>query len=400
MRFVFIVCCWLIMLSGPVAAQEKQITMKLPDPVTVLPKLPSLRVTVYAPEGLKELTFHDRPVIADWKNKLFVAWTAALRSERSRPTRGFLAASSDRGKTWRKPTEPAKNGDRDYIRYMRKRFNIPGNAEVTVCARPTGFHGTKNSLYFFQQAWIEYSRPDGSLRKHSRGRLFKTSNGLKWVELPPSSLDSNVDGDIREHWMQRRFVKLKNGKILAATLNRKKRAPVTINSSGMTGWAWGEVPVKVGIVDPIAWQGEDGIVHFAAGRSSRLWHSYSTDGGHKWSPLLRQSNFTDNNGGFIFGRLPDGSTFYVGTPLEFSQRCPLIFARSRDGWKFEQLHQIRWEPFYRKYPWAYKGYRPGYEFADAIYCYDRLYVVYALCRDEIELSIVDIRDTMKKERDE
>jgi hypothetical protein len=387
--FIFAITC------GFASADDRKVIMKLPDPITSLPRLPSIRVNVYAPGGWDDMTFQDKPVIAEWRNRLFVAWTAAKRSENSRPTHGLAAGSSDKGISWSDAYEPAKKGNKAYIRYMKNKYNIPSAPDLMVCVKPVGFHEIAGSLYLFQKAWVQYEKENGNVQVHSRGRLFRASYGNRWEEIAPEKLDKMVDDDIRRHWMAHRFINLDNGKLLAATINKDKRAPVTDDPKGLKGWAHGEIPMKQRIVDPFAWQGPDGIVHFAAGRLSRLWHCYSSDGGKNWTALLRQSEFTDNNGGLIFGELPDGSIFYVGTPLEYSQRCPMIFARSTDGWNFEQLHQVRWEAFYRKYPWAYKGYRVGYENPDAIYCFDRLYVVYALCRDEIELSIVDIRDILE-----
>ncbi len=394
MRYFLLTFVAFLLATGCGFSEQKEITLPLPDPITSAPKLPSIRVTIYAPDGWDQMTFHDKPTITEWKDQLFVAWTAAKRSEKSRPTHGFISYSSDKGHTWSKPEETAKNGNRAYVQYMRKKFPIPPQAQLIVCVRPVGFHEIDGDLYFFQKAWVQYEKPDGRVESFSSGRLFKTSNGKQWVEISPTELDKKVDETIRRHWMAHRFVKLDNGNLLAPTISNQMRAPFTKDLDGLTGWEGTHIPMEQKIVDPFAWQGPDGIVHFVAGRLSRTWHAYSKDNGKTWTPLMRQSQFTDNNGGLIFGKLPDGSIFYVGTPLEYSQRCPLLFARSKDGWNFGQLCQIRWEPFYRKYPWPYKGYRPGYEFPDAIYANDRLYVVYALCRDEIELSIVDVRNML------
>ncbi len=394
MRLIFFTLFTLVITCGFVSAEDREVKMELPDPITSLPKLPSIRVTVYAPGGWDDMTFQDKPVITKWRDRLFVAWTAAKRNEKSRPTHGFVAGSGNKGISWSDASEPAQKGDRAYIRYMKNKYDIPSAADLMVCSSPVGFHEIAGSMYLFQKSWVQYEKENGNVQVHSRGRLFKTSDGKRWKEIDHEILDKSVDEDIRRHWMAHRFIELDNGKLLAATINNDMRAPVTDDPKGLEGWSYGEIPMEQRIVDPFGWQGPDGTVHFAAGRLSRLWHCYSRDGGKNWTSLLRQSEFTDNNGGLIFGELPDGSIFYVGTPLEYSQRCPMIFARSTDGWNFEQLHQVRWEAFYRKYPWAYKGYRVGYEYPDAIYCFNRLYVVYAICRDEIELSIVDIGDIL------
>ena len=151
---------------------------------------------------------------------------------------------------------------------------------------------------------------------------------------------------------------------------------------------------------PSIWKGPDGTIHyvaeyqyFASRERMYLWHSYSIDNGESWVTLT-DSYFYSNQGNAAFGSLPNGNVWHVGTPYIYCVDYPLILAISKDGWTFSNVRLLRDEEFDILYPWANKGVSIGYLNPDAVYKDGKLYVVYAISKDLIELSVVNISQIM------
>jgi len=369
------------------AAHSGEISLRVPDPIDSLPTVASERHTVHAPADRNDLTYHYRPLIATWRGKLFVAWHGAARSERTPPVIPTVASSSD-GVRWSKPAGIAQGADAGYLAYTRKRHRLPPTASLAANSIPLALHVADDRLHVLACAWAECQG-----KRYWRGRAFSTDDGRQWREVAPEQLDRFPGLLIRNHWTNRRFTRLHDGRLMAACRGRDGLcAPTTSDPTGLTGWSGGHIdvtdrPVRI---DPSIWRGSDGVLHYAASHLSRLWHSYSRDGGRTWAKLSEQPGFPDNRGGAAFGALPDGRVWYLGNPLPDAQRCPLVLAVSRDGWRFDQVFRLRWEPFYREFDAPFKGVRPGYEYPDAIYHEDSLHVVYSVARERIEVSVVDL----------
>jgi hypothetical protein len=365
-------------------SRAEEISLIPPDPILSLPKLPSDRISVHEPAGDWELTFHHNPLITKWNGDFFVAWHASSKSERTRPVYGRISKSTDNGTTWSVPAAFAQTGDGAYESYMRNRFGIAAGTDLTVNTMPWCFHVHDGKLYLMSKAWVEV----GST-KYWRGRLHYTENGTDWFEIDGQTLDGYSNLNIRVHWSNHEFVTLSSGKLIAASYESSYRAPTTTDLSGLSGWTGGNISISESLADPGVWQGADGTIHYVGGRFKKYRHAYSSDNGASWNTMTEQSEFP-YNGGESFGSLPDGRIRYLGTPISYSQQSPLVLAISEDGWNFTDMYIIRDEIFEQKYPWPYKGFRPGFEYPHGIADGQTLYVVYSVCRDRIELSRVDI----------
>ena len=378
---------FLLLATVPGIAHSGEISLRVPDPIDALPTIASRRHTVHAPAQWNDLTYHHRPLIAAWRDKLFVVWHAAARSKRTPPVVPMVASSSD-GVRWSKPTNIAGRCDARYVAYTRKRHDLPASSPTSANSTPLALHVTDGCLYVLASAWAGCQG-----KRYWRGRAFFTDDGRQWRAIAPEQLDRLPGLLIRNHWTSRRFTRLRDGKLMAACRGRDGLcAPTTADPTGLTGWSGGHIdvsdrPVRI---DPSIWRGPDGVLHYAASHLSRLWHSYSRDGGRTWAKLSEQPGFPDNRGGAAFGTLPDGRVWYLGNPLPDAQRCPLVLAVSRDGWRFDQVFRLRWEPFYREFDAPFKGVRPGYEYPDAIVHDGALYVVYSIARERVELTVVDL----------
>jgi hypothetical protein len=108
---------------------------------------------------------------------------------------------------------------------------------------------------------------------------------------------------------------------------------------------------------------DDGVLHMLLRHTGkqfrhRLWLTESRDEGSPWSPPA-ETEFSDTDAKFHFGRLPDGRFYCVGNPIG-AGRTPLVLSLSSDGVHFDQ-HFILGETHYEKRrPGAAKGGEYGY----------------------------------------
>ena len=296
-------CSMALLALIAVGAGAGEIALPVPDPIAALPTVRSERGVVHAPSGWGDLTYHHRPVITAWRGKLYVAWHAAKRSERTPPVVGLVASSAD-GRTWSTPARFAEPGDAAYVRYTRGRHRLGGDRAVSANTMPRTFHAAADRLYLFASAWGECRG-----KRYWRGRAFVAESGGDWSEMPPAQLDRQAGLLIRNHWGNGRLLRRPDGRLMAACSGRDGLcAPATTDPAGLSQWTGGcvdvgDCPVRV---DPQVWRGPDGVLHYAAGHLSRLWHAHSSDAGRTWSKLAEQPQFPDNRGGAAFGELPDG----------------------------------------------------------------------------------------------
>lgn len=147
--------------------------------------------------------------------------------------------------------------------------------------------------------------------------------------------------------------------------------PWTDDPSGLSGWQTAGIypPERAATIkdDPASfwgvarWQGwptalcegsfyqtDDGVLHMllratGEGFAHRLWLTESRDDGVSWSAPV-ETEFSDTDAKFHFGRLPDGRLYYVGNPIG-GNRTPLILSLSEDGERFDR-HFILGEDHY------------------------------------------------------
>ena len=380
----------LIEAEGPAPdppAPSPRISLTLPDSWETSSRLPGERHPVFAPMSWDEPTYHHGPILTFWKERLYVAWHSAPRGENTWPPTG-LVCSSTQLDDWSQPTK----------------FPVV----------PRYLHATPDALYLWG----------------GEGRIFETRDGEHWEEIGPDRMaqyrrDNPVDifagtshlpfqkknprqtylsAGVREAGAGDPFIALSDGRLMAAMLqetshheaNSKAQwvcAPTTLDPSGLTGWSGGGIDLSAcPAPGPAAgWQGPDGTLHYVSRFGPRLWHAASADGGQTWSPLTIQPEFTDSPSRKVFGMLPNGQVYYLGNPIPNS-RAQLVLALSDDGWHFDRARVVRWEPVAPQFPSPRKNYQPGYEHVSAVVHDGKLYAVYSICRERIELSVVDLND--------
>jgi BNR repeat-like domain len=136
-------------------------------------------------------------------------------------------------------------------------------------------------------------------------------------------------------------------------------------------------------------QTDDGIIHMllrvtGKGWKGKLWLTESSGNGVHWSFPV-ETNFTDNDSKFHFGRLPDKRFYYVGIPdtMHHYARTPLVLSLSGDGKLFDKNYIIADQPYTLKREGLYKGGQYGYPHT-MIYK-DYMYVIISRQKEAIEV---------------
>lgn len=393
----------LIDAAGPAPERKaadamRMVSLEIPDDILELPKAPSTRHRVHWPQDWSDLTYHHGAIVTPWKGRLYVAWHGCSRDEHTPPYLTLVSRSNDMSlESFSEPQLIGLGQDEErYLDYMRKRFNHPEERRYVVNTCGRLLHATESRLYLYCLAWTQPADKRYDLgEKDWVGRVFFTEDGDRWEEIPPEKLDeleAHQGFAIRTTSSNHQFTRLRDGRLMAYNLaSTGLWCPTTTDPTGLTGWDGGIINSVdcADVGEPGGWEGPDGVLHGTARWGTRIWHSYSEDGGKTWTRLAQQPDFPDCPGNKDFGQLPDKAVFYVGNPVPGSRK-ELVLGISRDGWTFDDNYLIRWEPVRQLYPAPFKGEEAGYQYPDAVYHDGYLYAAYSVARDGIEVSKVDL----------
>ena len=376
--------------TDPAPAAFRAIELDVPLRVEELDRVPNRRTIVHEPAGWDEPTYHHGPLIAFFKGRCYVAWHAADRTELD-PATGMIASSSDL-EQWSAPSHlpglPRNLFVQDDALYL---WDAEGGIHVTRDGESWETPAERRHRFAGDIAAVGYRTDLG-------GHEPLTDPDTDAPVDPSSYLDARA----MERGAGHPFVQLPDGRWLA---------PVSVRSSGSAAddqGAWLCAPVSASPIDPASWTGglidcsesplpgdaagwlgPDGVLHYVSRCGPRLWHASSADGGASWTPLLPQPDFPDAPSYKVFGALPDGATFYVGNPYPAS-RSQLVLSLSADGWRFDDSYLVRWERVTPRFPSPYKNFQPGYEGVSAAVHDGKLYVVYSVCRERIEVAVIEL----------
>ena len=149
----------------------------------------------------------------------------------------------------------------------------------------------------------------------------------------------------------------------------------------LKGWS-------AGLCEGSFYQLENGtIVMLLRSGTSKLWSTLSEDNGVTWSEP-EQTEFSDNNTKFHFGRLSDGRYYYVGSPDPKGSRNPLVLSLSDDGQRFDRHYILQDKQEEPKFAGLYKGGQYGYP--HSIVHDGFIYVIYSICKEQISVTRVRI----------
>ncbi|MBI5686824.1 MAG: exo-alpha-sialidase [Verrucomicrobia bacterium] len=316
-------------------------------PGAMRPKVES--VLIYQPTT--EWTYSHHQSITFFKGRFYAIWSNGRQDEDAPGQRVLMASSAD-FKTWTTP-KPLVDS-----------VTEKGVERVLTAA---GFHQHDGTL-------VAYFGNYGPNKETTHLQAVTTTDGEHWSAVREMGVPVNPN-----HGPQRTA----SGRLIIAG---NISFPYTDDPAGLAGWKMtGIYPKAMAATikdDPASfwevakhqgwsaalcegsfYQTDDGVLHMplrntAKLNARRLWLTESRDNGATWATPV-ETEFSDTNAKFHFGRLPDGRFYYIGNPVG-GGRTPLALSLSRDGVKFDR-HFILGETHYesrRKGRW--KGGEYGY----------------------------------------
>ena len=342
------------------------------------PKVES--VFIYQPTT--EWTYSHHQSITLFKGRFYAIWSNGREHEDAPGQRVLVATSAD-FKTWTMP-RPLVDSVRDE----------KGVERVLTAA---GFHQHGGTL-------VAYFGNYGPRKETTRLQAVTSTDGEHWSRVREMGVPVTPN-----HGPQRTA----SGRLIIAG---HISFPYTDDPNGLAGWrmtgiypsamaatikddpaSFWEVAKKqawpAALCEGSFYQTDGGVLHMPLRNTGpqsrhRLWLTESRDNGATWSTPV-ETDFSDTNAKFHFGRLPDGRFYYVGNPVG-GGRTPLALSLSRDGVKFDQ-HFILGETHYeRRKPGGAKGGEYGYPHTLIHAGY--LYVIASRQKEAVEVLRVTLAD--------
>lgn len=341
---------------------------------------PVEHVLIYRPST--EWTYSHHASITWFKKRFYAIWSNGRRDEDAPGQRVLLSTSAD-FLNW-SPPRPLIDSLTD----------DQGIERVLTAA---GFH-------IYRKKLTAYFGNYGPHKETTRLQAVTTSDGVHWSKIQELNLPVNPN-----HGPQ----PTASGRLIICG---NISFPYTDDASGLRHWRMaGIYPPSIAATvkdDPAsfwevarlqAWpvalcegsfyQTDDRVLHMllrntGPHHAGRLWLTESRDDGASWSTPV-ETDFSDTNAKFHFGRLPDGRFYYLGNPIG-GGRTPLTLSLSRDGIHFEQ-HFILGETHYEsRRAGAAKGGEYGYPHS---LVYDgSLHVIVSRQKEAIEVMRVALRE--------
>lgn len=365
------------------------------DPGADRTRLPVESVFLYQPK--EDWTYSHHASINFYQGRFYAIWSNG-RDHEDYPGQRVLIASSSNFSDWTEP-QPLVGS------LMGK------HSELILTA--AGFHQYESTLtaYYGAYEYLPEALQAGirNGRGHQDTRLWAltTRDGKTWS----APLDM-VAPIVPNHGPQ----PTRSGRLI---ISGNISFPYTDDPAGLAGWKMtGIYPPEMaeticddsesfwnvqahmgwpaGLCEGSFYQTDDSIIHMLVrttgpGYAGKLWQTESSDDGATWQPPV-ESNLTDNNTKFHFGRLPDGRFYYVGSPDPEPRgaRRPLVLSLSDDGLRFDR-HFILADT---EYSMARDGLHKGglYGYPHTMIHNGALYVIYSLRKEAVQALRVELNE--------
>lgn len=290
---------------------------------------------VYQPRT--EWTFSHHPHLTFFRGRYFAIWSNG-RQDEDAPGQRLLLSTATNFREWSVP-RPLVDSVTD----------TNGVERVLTAA---GFHLHDGLL-------VAYFANYGPKKETPHLLAVTTTNGVDWS--PPRPVGLPVCPNFGP-------LALRGGRLI---ISGHIAFPYTDDPAGLTGWQMAGLYPKAmaasvtddpdsfwrvarangwgaAVCEGSAFQTADGVIHVplrSTGRQfrHRLWLTESRDHGGSYSKPV-ETEFSDTDAKFQFGRLPDGCFFYVGNPVG-AGRTPLVLALSRDGANFDRNFILGEQPY-------------------------------------------------------
>ncbi|MBS1824623.1 MAG: alpha/beta fold hydrolase [Acidobacteria bacterium] len=277
-----------------------------------------------------------------------------------------------------------------YVRYATSKDGVKWSASEMLTPSEEGFR------YFARGLWVR----DGELialaaRDEAVRPLFGPGlelRGYRWSGR--WSEPAVVAKDAINNFAPRL---LGSGDWMMTRRDHKMRASLLIGGrSSVSDWRAVEVPKPAdgaGLDEPEWWTLPNGALCTAfrdGSRSRRLYRSFSSDGGQRWSAPVR-TDFPDAMAKFNVLRLSTGQYAMASCPNPSGKRIPLCLSLSEDGVLFTRMFVLRDRDTVYRYAGKDPGYA-GYHYPQLLEHGEHLYVIHAENMEDIVLLRIALRD--------
>lgn len=299
-----------------------------------------------------EWTYSHHPHLTFFRGRYFAIWSNGRRDEDA-PGQRLLISTATKFDEWSVP-RPLVDSVTD----------SNGVERVLTAA---GFHQYQGTL-------VAYFANYGPAKETTHLLAVTTTNGVDWS--PPQAVGLPVCPNFGP-------LAVRGGRLI---LSGHIAFPYTDDPAGLRGWQMAGLYPKTmaasvtddpasfwrvartngwgaALCEGSAFQTDDGVIHVPLRSTGsqfrhRLWLTKSRDNGVSYSAPV-ETEFSDTNAKFQFGRLPDGRFFYVGNPVG-ADRTPLVLALSRDGVHFDRNFILGDQHYPMSQPGRAKGGEYGY----------------------------------------
>lgn len=335
-----------------------------------LPLLKSRRVKVFeGEEGIS--AFNHHPTIAWHDGRFFAAWSNGDIDEDASGQR-VLYSTSENGRDW---TEAAKLAE-----------GISGKAYT-----PCGFWIREGEV--FALAALRNARdsdlPDSKDNPLITYRWRKKDSVFEYDRVIAENFFAN---DAPRMGPDGRWLMIgKPGGGEASSRNRKRIARGGVRS--MDDWSFAPLS-QAEVAHDTFWyvlpNGHmmvmEGIGHVPDRFLIRM---ISVDGGESWSePVV--TNFPEADSRLLGLRLSTGHYVLLSNPNPWRYRVPISIAVSKDGLVYDRMANVRVEQTNKKYSGHAKA--PGYQYVRAVERDGRLWVIYSVNKEDVEISVVPLEE--------
>jgi len=337
--------------------------------------------TIFAPTEHDWKYSHHQSVTA-FNHRLYAIWSSSERDEDSPGQRVMYSYMDDTG-------------------WVRPRILFQPDIEPDGRLRIL----TAGGFYEHDGTLVAYAGDYSIDRKSTRLLARKTQDGRNWSEVR----DLHVPV-CPNHGPERTA----SGRLI---ISGNTAFPYTDDPTGLTGWKMsGIYPASMesfqdnpstfwevakrnnfrNLCEGSFFQTDEGVLHMllrSTGStwpppSFHLWETRSTDQGATWD-TPRETEFTNTDAKFHFGRLPDGRYYCVGNPVQVG-RIPLVLSTSRDGIHFDRHYILGEQHYKRRFDGGAKG--GDYSYPHSMVYEGRFYVIVARQKETEELFSVALSD--------
>lgn len=319
--------------------------------------------------------YNHGAVLFPFKGKLYIQWQSSMQDEDAAETK-ILFSVSNTGAQWRK-------------------------AKTLVAARKNalitngGWWSDGHTLIAYINVWPTKMEPKGGYVEY-----ISSKDGEHWSK-PKRVL--NAAGNFVEGVIEQDLKTLASGRILTTVHIQPgliAKPYYTDDPLGISGWTQGEMQNlehQPGIsreLEP-SWflnrQGKIVMVFRDQESSFKILAAESKDNGASWTQPVT-TNMPDARAKQSAGNLPDGRAFLVNNPSGSKQRTPLVLTLSQDGYLFDKAYLLKAENELPPMQYEGKYKRIGFSYPKSIIWHDRLWVSYAVNKEDIEVTSVALEN--------